>query len=228
MFFAGVARLGGGTRVDGAAVRRSSAWGLALVLWVSAAPAHAFPWRVREIPNAPDRCATCHEEASGGGELNVFGWDVDETSSTGGVRWGLLFALDSDRDGFTNGEELGDPSGAWRIGDPSPPGPSTNPGIATDFPGAPDRGDGGPDAGSAPDAGTADLAADAGPSPELGVGVDVGPDASSPGGADLGVRNPGPGQRLGPSGCSQSSAEPWWLVLALCGGAVIARARRVE
>ena len=35
--------------------------------------------------------------------------------------WGPeLAALDSDGDGFTNGEELGDPDGTWQEGDAAP------------------------------------------------------------------------------------------------------------
>ena len=38
----------------------------------------------------------------------------------GDVGWGAaLAATDSDEDGFTNGEELQDPNGAWRPGDPA-------------------------------------------------------------------------------------------------------------
>jgi MYXO-CTERM domain-containing protein len=36
--------------------------------------------------------------------------------------------LDSDRDGYTNGEELGDPEGLWKIGDPDPVGVFYDPG----------------------------------------------------------------------------------------------------
>jgi len=47
--------------------------------------------------------------------------------------------LDSDRDGLTNGEELGDPDCTWRRGDPRPDFPATHPSDPRD----PDRcGDG--------------------------------------------------------------------------------------
>jgi cysteine-rich repeat protein len=35
--------------------------------------------------------------------------------------WPDIYDEDSDGDGLTNGEELGDPTGSWRIGDPMPP-----------------------------------------------------------------------------------------------------------
>ena len=43
---------------------------------------------------------------------------------------------DSDRDGFTNGMELGDPTGAWRVGDPAPGRvlSLSNPGVFSSIP----------------------------------------------------------------------------------------------
>jgi hypothetical protein len=57
-------------------------------------------------------------------------------SSCQSLFWGPdLAAKDSDGDGRTNGEELGDPAGAWKRGDPNPgdPGIVTRPG-ASDLP----------------------------------------------------------------------------------------------
>jgi hypothetical protein len=74
--------------------------------------------------------------------MNEFGGEVEHRLLAGpggsdGVVWGRELArLDSDGDGFTNGEELQDPSGSWRPGD-RPPGLQslvTNPGDRRDAP----------------------------------------------------------------------------------------------
>jgi hypothetical protein len=36
--------------------------------------------------------------------------------------WAAVCSLDSDGDGLTNGQELGDPTCTWKVGDPSPNG----------------------------------------------------------------------------------------------------------
>lgn len=51
------------------------------------------------------------------------------------VDWSLLAGLDSDRDGYTNGEELGDPEGNWKIGDRDPVGVYYDPGDDRSNPG---------------------------------------------------------------------------------------------
>ena len=59
---------------------------------------------------------------------------LSEVGYEGDVVWGPeLAALDADGDGFTNGEELQDPEGAWRLGDPKPGNPD-----AVTHPGDPD------------------------------------------------------------------------------------------
>ena len=46
--------------------------------------------------------------------------------------WSLLCPLDSDGDGFTNGQELGDPKCQWKIGDlPERTFNITHPGVCT-------------------------------------------------------------------------------------------------
>lgn len=81
------------------------------------AGAQAFPSFPNEIPNGfVNRCANCHLDPAGGGDRNAFGlafanlffWDPS------------LAAVDSDGDGFTNGEELQDATGQWFPGDPPP------------------------------------------------------------------------------------------------------------
>jgi len=65
------------------------------------------------MPNGMvNRCANCHVRSSGGGPRNAFGQDVALALRQGPAFWtSALAALDSDGDGFTNGEELGDPDG---------------------------------------------------------------------------------------------------------------------
>jgi dopamine beta-monooxygenase len=88
--------------------------------------------RVAQIPNgAVNGCATCHMSASGGDARNAFGKMVGQQFLTAGdftgrVIWGPELAqLDADGDGFTNGEELGDPDGVWSRGSTSPGDPAS-------------------------------------------------------------------------------------------------------
>ncbi len=90
-------------------------------------------FRVSKIPHGTAfSCNTCHTNG-GGSPLNAFGQEVNRRVTPGGNEsfWGPdLAALDSDNDGFTNGEELQDPNGTWVEGT-EPPGDAnlvTNPG----------------------------------------------------------------------------------------------------
>ena len=100
----------------------------------------ARAWRPGQIPNGfENTCLNCHMSAFGGDARNPFGLTIQngflvEEGGQFNVAWGPeLAAIDSDGDGFTNGEELGDPEGAWRSGDAAPGDPS-----AVTFPGNPD------------------------------------------------------------------------------------------
>lgn len=71
----------------------------------------ARSFRVSQIPNGNvNQCANCHLNPGGGGLRNTFGQAVEAGLISGDVDWGAtLAALDSDGDGFTNGQELQDP-----------------------------------------------------------------------------------------------------------------------
>ena len=116
---------------------------LAVGLMVSGG-ASARPARVGHVPSGAQLgCFTCHLSAQGGA-TNAFGYDASLTLIGGTVQWDQLCALDSDLDGFTNGEELGDVDCVWRINDgPNPDGvlTPTNPGDPNSYPmEAPDLG----------------------------------------------------------------------------------------
>lgn len=103
-----------------------------------AARAGAVPTHVELIPNGEAAgCFACHVEEPA---LNEFGLDFENHAA----RWGPDLALmDSDGDGASNGEELGDPTGEWERGQPAPGVTPSNPGDAGSTPG----GDGGAEDG---------------------------------------------------------------------------------
>jgi hypothetical protein len=99
-------------------------------------------FRVKQIPNGSKfQCLNCHT-SSNGGSLNSFGTEIKNNflttkNATGNVIWNAALASkDSDKDGFTNGQELGDPQGLWKIGDMNPGNmmDMTNPGSASSKP----------------------------------------------------------------------------------------------
>lgn len=79
-------------------------------------------FRVNQVPNgSKNSCNTCH--TGYGGPRNDFGKQIETgyLDASGNVLWGPSLALlDSDKDSKTNGEELQDPNGDWKIGDPAP------------------------------------------------------------------------------------------------------------
>jgi hypothetical protein len=77
-----------------------------------------------KIPNgAKYDCLTCHTSGSYAADTQM---KLDFLHATPTKTWTIALAqTDSDGDGFTNGEELQDPTGAWVIGD-------ANPGSVTD------------------------------------------------------------------------------------------------
>lgn len=118
---------------------------LALSLSPSALAHNSY---VADVPNGTvNSCTTCH--ASGGeysiATLNVFGQRFRTEMQAGKAPpavWPGIATLDSDGDGQTNGQELGDPCGSFGSGSPaartndvSMPG---DPESTTETPNAPD------------------------------------------------------------------------------------------
>ena len=84
------------------------------VNFLSITPVNARPWRVEQIPNGNKfSCLNCHYSPYGGSR-NSFGLMVESVVGRGSNAsfWNsVLAAKDSDGDGSSNGEELGDPDG---------------------------------------------------------------------------------------------------------------------
>lgn len=97
-----------------------------LIVLAGASPARAFEAFASQLPcrvtatnsvGTVRPCISCHNNADGGSGcvegmrcLNPFG----TAFLAAGARWTMALALaDSDGDGYTNGEELGDPAGTW-------------------------------------------------------------------------------------------------------------------
>ncbi|KAF1327945.1 hypothetical protein FI667_g7233, partial [Globisporangium splendens] len=74
-----------------------------------------YRYRLPNGSNIPNARAVRHKNPDGGGSKNVFGRDF---SRIGELDWNLALCLaDSDGDGQTNGQELGDPCCAWSVSD---------------------------------------------------------------------------------------------------------------
>lgn len=110
-------------------------FGLACLLFAN--KSSAVSEYLTAIPNgAVISCIACHVNAdpdADGTERNVFGlaWRNNTPTRTYNA---LLANKDSDADGFTNGQELGDSAGTWVPGNPNPAGPVFNPGDAASHP----------------------------------------------------------------------------------------------
>lgn len=99
--------------------------------------AEARSFRVNDIPNGKSYgCISCH--TSNTGHKNTSFGDDSEAFLVGGgskstrhTDWAALCPLDSDGDGFTNGEELNDPACTWKRGQANPGGETSNPGKAS-------------------------------------------------------------------------------------------------
>ncbi|MGE5480783.1 MAG: hypothetical protein ACM3U1_10205 [Chloroflexota bacterium] len=110
----------------------------AIFLTLSLQEASAVNKNVNQVPNGSKfSCQTCH--ASSVPALNSFGQEIKNGfyDASRNVIWNAQLAgLDSDADGVTNGEELLDPNGVWKTGDPNPGEPANvyNPGDGSSFP----------------------------------------------------------------------------------------------
>lgn len=109
--------------------------GLLMGLMAVVVDAEGRSYRVRQIPNGSAidgiGCVNCHFSVFGGDARNPFGQAVERLVTPNGQQnfWSAtLAALDSDGDGFTNGQELQDPSGTWRADPPFPGIPTNHPG----------------------------------------------------------------------------------------------------
>ena len=110
----------------------------ALLFMALTSDAFSRPGRLSQIPNGSVfSCANCHVNPAGGGARNVFGSVVESgflngMGASATVNWNAgLAALDSDGDGATNGEELGDLDGD---GVPVDGAVVTNPGDSASTP----------------------------------------------------------------------------------------------
>jgi len=107
------------------------------LVWAGFAPeGWARSFREGMIPNGQVfSCNTCHQ-SGGGSPRNPFGLAVGALTGSSAVAFwtAALAAQDSDGDGFTNGEELGDPEGD---GTPTVGAQVTNPGNPASFPEVP-------------------------------------------------------------------------------------------
>ncbi len=98
----------------------------------------ARSWRVSQVPNGTSfSCTLCHVRPNGAGPKNAFGDAVGGVVGRGSRAefWSAALAqLDSDGDGFTNGQELGDPDGD---SEPIPEAQVTHPGDPASKPETP-------------------------------------------------------------------------------------------
>ncbi len=110
---------------------------LGLVVVLHPAGAGARNLFSTEIPNGAEHdCGACHINIDTALNLTWFGVDVAltyEDYTNPRPIWPSVYALDSDADGQTNGEELGDPCGEWAYGEDATFDETSNPGDALSF-----------------------------------------------------------------------------------------------
>jgi hypothetical protein len=104
---------------------------MAWAAWAGlATDAAAHPLYVSDLPNGKAidgrGCVNCHTSALGGGPRNAFGSDM----LVHGFSWNSVCSDDSDGDGQSNGQELGDPLCAWTGGIAARTTAIANPGAA--------------------------------------------------------------------------------------------------
>jgi len=93
---------------------------------------------VSQIPNGEKfECKNCHLDMDDIEKLNPFGKDVNQHRNGKKINWNEELAMmDSDNDGYTNGQELLDTEGKWRVGDDNPGNinNASNPGDSKSIP----------------------------------------------------------------------------------------------
>jgi hypothetical protein len=126
-----------------------------------------------KVPHgAVNNCSTCHISTGNPATWNAFGLDIKDTMVGSQPDWAAVCDLDSDGDGFTNGEELLDPDCLWASGSPLPGDSAnvTNPGDPDDFPADPEPE---PEPDIIIEADVEEPAEDAGPEPEPDVAIEA-------------------------------------------------------
>ncbi len=114
--------------------------GVLSVLLMLVETAQSRDWRPALIPNGDVYvCLNCHMSEQGGDARNPFGQSVEQIvqGPSPAEFWDASLAgMDSDGDGFANGVELQDPSGAWQPDQSAPGNPAlvSNPGDENSIP----------------------------------------------------------------------------------------------
>lgn len=115
---------------------------LVLLLLLVPTDLSARSHRVDQVPYGSRwGCTSCHTSPGGGGVLTGFGSDTilalvgSDLLQERDFEWSQIYQIDSDLDGFTNGEEVFDTMGTWQAGDRDPiGGVPTNPGDPNSHP----------------------------------------------------------------------------------------------
>ena len=148
---------------------------MSLILCLVSGPAVAKTFFRSYVPNGNELgCTICHDSTDPV-SWNAFGLDVESTLTSSKPDWSAVCALDSDGDGWTNGEELGDPDCLWAKGDASPGELAllSNPGDKGDVPTEPEP-EPEPDVSEEADAAEASDISEPGPEPDVSEVEDTG------------------------------------------------------
>ncbi|MGB0592239.1 MAG: hypothetical protein ACPGU1_21350 [Myxococcota bacterium] len=146
---------------------------LALTLPIGSGVAFGKSFFKNKVPHgAVNNCSTCHISTGTPATWNAFGLDIKDTMVGSQPDWAAVCGMDSDGDGFTNGEELLDPDCLWASGSPLPGDSAnvTNPGDPDDFPADPEPE---PEPDVIIEADVDEPAEDAGPEPEPDVIIEA-------------------------------------------------------
>lgn len=165
-----------------------------------------------------DACTACHNDPLDKKSLTFFGEQSKGAfDGANNLIWSGIFDLDADCDGFSNGVELGDPEGAWIIGDEAPDADVTDPNDDTSIPsGTPTQ--------------ICEPLGDPGGNPPPPVPDPVDPvspvDPVEDSGTDSNDSNSG--AFLNPVSCTGTNPMGWEYALLLAGVTVFRRARRLR